>query len=45
MKFFADTADVAGIKNLVVAGLLDEVTTNPCLIMTAGAIRPVSAVR
>ena len=36
MKFFADTADTAEIKDLAEAGLLDGVTTNPTLIMKSG---------
>jgi transaldolase len=32
MKFFADTADIADIKDLAATGLLDGVTTNPSLI-------------
>ncbi len=36
MKFFADTADIAEIRELVDAGLLDGVTTNPSLINKAG---------
>jgi len=36
MKFFADTADIAEIKDLAAAGLLDGVTTNPSLIMKSG---------
>jgi transaldolase len=36
MKFFVDTADVAEIRELNEAGLLDGVTTNPSLIMKAG---------
>ena len=36
MKFFVDTADVAEIRELNDAGLLDGVTTNPSLIMKAG---------
>ena len=42
MKFFVDTADVSEIGNLVDAGLLDGVTTNPSLIMKAG--RPMAEV-
>ncbi len=34
MKFFVDTADVADIRDLADAGLLDGVTTNPSLIAT-----------
>jgi transaldolase len=36
MKFFVDTADVAEIKELASAGLLDGVTTNPSLILKSG---------
>ncbi len=36
MKFFADTADTNDIRELVDAGLLDGVTTNPSLIHKAG---------
>jgi transaldolase len=36
MKFFADTADIAEIRELADAGLLDGVTTNPSLIHKAG---------
>jgi transaldolase len=36
MKFFADTADIAEIRELVAAGLLDGVTTNPSLIAKSG---------
>jgi len=36
MKFFVDTADVAEIRELASAGLLDGVTTNPSLIMKSG---------
>ncbi len=36
MKFFADTADTAAIRELADAGLLDGVTTNPSLIHKAG---------
>ena len=35
MKFFVDTADVAEIRELEDAGLIDGVTTNPSLIMKA----------
>ena len=35
MKFFVDTADVAEIRELQDAGLIDGVTTNPSLIMKA----------
>ena len=36
MKFFADTADTADIRDLAETGLLDGVTTNPSLIHKAG---------
>ena len=36
MKFFADTADVADIKDLAETGLLDGVTTNPSLVAKSG---------
>ncbi|AJP73978.1 fructose-6-phosphate aldolase [Sphingomonas hengshuiensis] len=36
MKFFADTADIADIRDLAEGGLLDGVTTNPSLIHKAG---------
>jgi len=36
MKFFADTADIADIRALADAGLLDGVTTNPSLIHKSG---------
>ena len=36
MKFFADTADVAEIRDLQEAGLIDGVTTNPSLIAKSG---------
>jgi transaldolase len=36
MKFFADTADVAEIRDLAATGLLDGVTTNPSLIAKSG---------
>ena len=36
MKFFADTADTAAIRELAEAGLIDGVTTNPTLIHKAG---------
>jgi transaldolase len=36
MKFFADTAEIADIKELNDTGLLDGVTTNPSLIKKAG---------
>ncbi|MDZ4306652.1 fructose-6-phosphate aldolase [Allopontixanthobacter sp.] len=36
MKFFADTAEIDDIKELVATGLLDGVTTNPSLIAKSG---------
>jgi transaldolase len=36
VKFFADTAEIAEIKELVATGLIDGVTTNPSLIMKSG---------
>jgi transaldolase len=36
MKFFADTADLADIRELMDTGLLDGVTTNPSLIKKSG---------
>ncbi|GLR48387.1 fructose-6-phosphate aldolase [Sphingomonas astaxanthinifaciens] len=36
MKFFADTADLADIRELMDTGLLDGVTTNPSLVRKAG---------
>jgi len=36
MKFFADTAEIADIKDLAATGLLDGVTTNPSLIAKSG---------
>ena len=36
MKFFADTAEIDEIKELVATGLLDGVTTNPSLIAKSG---------
>ena len=36
MKFFADSADVAEIKELADAGMIDGVTTNPSLIAKNG---------
>jgi len=42
MKFFVDTADVADIRSLAEAGLVDGVTTNPTLIAKSG--RPMAAV-
>ena len=35
MKFFVDTADIAEIRELQEAGLIDGVTTNPSLVMKA----------
>jgi transaldolase len=36
MKFFADTADIDDIRELVSMGLVDGVTTNPSLIAKSG---------
>lgn len=36
MKFFADTAEIADIRDLAETGLLDGVTTNPSLIAKSG---------
>ncbi|MXO85711.1 fructose-6-phosphate aldolase [Altererythrobacter aurantiacus] len=36
MKFFADTAEIAEIRELAQTGLLDGVTTNPSLIAKSG---------
>ena len=36
MKFFVDTADIADIRSLAEAGLVDGVTTNPSLIAKSG---------
>ena len=36
MKFFADTAEIAVIRELAEEGLLDGVTTNPSLVHKAG---------
>jgi transaldolase len=36
MKFFADTAEIAEIRELAAEGLLDGVTTNPSLVHKAG---------
>jgi transaldolase len=36
MKFFVDTADVAEIRSLADAGLVDGVTTNPSLVAKSG---------
>ena len=38
MKFFADTAEIAEIRELAEDGLLDGVTTNPSLIHSPAAI-------
>lgn len=42
MKFFVDTADIAEIRELAAAGVLDGVTTNPSLIAKTG--RPIREV-
>jgi transaldolase len=49
MKFFADTAEVAEIRELAEAGLLDGVTTNPTLVHKSGrdfleVVREIAAV-
>ena len=49
MKFFADTAEIAEIKELAATGLLDGVTTNPSLVHKAGrdfldVVREIAAV-
>ena len=36
MKFFADTADIAEIRELVATGMVDGVTTNPSLVAKSG---------
>ena len=36
MKFFADTAEIADIRELQASGLLDGVTTNPSLVKKSG---------
>lgn len=36
MKFFADTSDIAAIKDLHTLGMLDGVTTNPSIIAKSG---------
>jgi transaldolase len=36
VKFFADTAEIDEIKDLITTGLVDGVTTNPSLIMKSG---------
>ncbi|WP_185984457.1 fructose-6-phosphate aldolase [Aureimonas mangrovi] len=42
MKFFVDTADIAEIKELQDAGLIDGVTTNPSLVLKAN--RPIKEI-
>ena len=42
MKFFVDTADIAEIRELTAAGVVDGVTTNPSLIAETG--RPIREV-
>lgn len=42
MKFFVDTADLAEIKELQDAGLIDGVTTNPSLVLKAN--RPIKEI-
>jgi transaldolase len=49
MKFFADTAEIAEIRELAETGLLDGVTTNPSLIHKSGrdfleVVREIAAV-
>jgi transaldolase len=49
MKFFADTAEIAEIRDLASTGLLDGVTTNPSLVHKAGrdfveVVREIAAV-
>ncbi|WP_310498107.1 fructose-6-phosphate aldolase [Sandarakinorhabdus sp.] len=49
MKFFADTAEIADIRDLADTGLLDGVTTNPSLIHKSGrnfleVIREIAAI-
>ena len=49
MKFFADTAEIAEIRDLAATGLLDGVTTNPSLVHKAGrdfveVVREIAAV-
>src|SRR5215212_9425663 len=49
MKFFADTAEIAEIKELAETGLLDGVTTNPSLVHKSGrdfleVVREIAAV-
>ncbi|MEO7410099.1 MAG: transaldolase family protein, partial [Sphingomicrobium sp.] len=36
MKFFADTAEIAEIRDMAATGMLDGVTTNPSLIKKSG---------
>ena len=49
MKFFADTAEIAEIRELAETGLLDGVTTNPSLVHKSGrdfieVLREISAI-
>lgn len=49
MKFFADTAEIADIRELAATGLLDGVTTNPSLVHKSGrnfleVVREIAAV-
>lgn len=49
MKFFADTAEIAEIRELAAEGLLDGVTTNPSLVHKSGrnfleVVREIAAV-
>ena len=49
MKFFADTAEIAEIRELAATGLLDGVTTNPSLVHKSGrdfleVVREIAAV-
>src|SRR3954464_7237830 len=49
MKFFADTAEIAEIRELAETGLLDGVTTNPSLVHKSGrdfleVVREIAAV-
>jgi transaldolase len=49
MKFFADTAEIAEIRDLAATGLLDGVTTNPSLVHKSGrdfleVVREITAV-
>ena len=49
MKFFADTAEIAEIRDLAASGLLDGVTTNPSLVHKSGrefleVVREIAAV-